>query len=269
MVELSEKAREIRKNVIRMLSYAGSGHAGGSLGTADFWAALYLGEVINYRVNELDWEERDRVVVSAGHYAPVVYASLAEAGFFPKEELWRLRCLGSRLQGHPVRGSLPGVETTSGSLGQGISQAVGMALVARMDKKKWRVVCFMGDGEQDEGQVWEAYMLAGKEKLSNLVIVVDRNGIQIDGATETVMPLEPFREKLLAFNLNPIEVDGHSFEEIKGGFEKARRELSIPTVIILRTTPGKGVSFMEGKSEWHGKVPDEEEAKLALVELSR
>jgi len=266
---LRERAKRIRKNIVRMLSISGSGHSGGPLGSADFWTALYLGGVINYRVNEPDWENRDRVIVSAGHYAPVVYATLAEAGFFPEEELWTLRRLGSRLQGHPVKGSLPGIETSSGPLGQGVSVAVGMALAARLDKKKWRVICFMGDGEQNEGQVWEAYMLAGKEKLSNLLVVIDRNEIQVDGDTEEVLPLEPLVAKLQAFNLEVVEIDGHNVSKIVEELRRGSYRSEKPTVMILKTVPGKGVSFMEGKFVWHGKVPDAEETKLALAELSK
>ena len=197
--DLEVKANEIRAEVIKMLVEAGTGHPAGALGAADFWTLLYLGGLI--KINPQDpWnEDRDRVVLSAGHYCPVLYAVLAEAGFFPKEELSSLRKIDSRLQGHPVARMLPGIENSSGTLGQGISVAVGMALAARMDKKKHRVICFMGDGEQNEGQVWEAYMSVAKYKLSNLTIVIDRNNIQIDGHTEDVMPLEPLEKKLKHF----------------------------------------------------------------------
>jgi len=266
---LAEKANMLRAEVVKMLSAAGTGHSAGSLGSADFWTLLYLGGLINYRANEPWWEDRDRVVLSAGHYCPILYAVLAEIGFFPKTELASLRQLGSRLQGHPVAKMLPGIETSSGPLGQGISQAVGMALAAKMDNKKWRVICFMGDGEQDEGQVWEAYLCAAKYALSNLTVVVDRNNIQIDGQTEDVMPLSSLAAKLSAFNFNVIEVDGHSMTDIAGAMGRAKVTFEKPTAIILRTTPGKGVSFMENDPSWHGKVPSPAEEILALAELKR
>lgn len=265
---LQDKANLIREVLIKMLVNAGSGHSGGPLGTADFWTALYFGDVIRYRANDPWWEDRDRVVISAGHYAPVVYVTLAEAGYFAKSELDTLRKLNTRLQGHPHARSLPGIETTSGPLGQGISQAVGMALSARMDSKKWRVVCFMSDGEQNEGQVWEAYMLANKNKLSNLTVVIDRNNIQIDGHTEEIMPLEPFGSKLLSFGFNVIEVDGHNIEAIVDALNKAKAVFERPTAIVLHTIPGKGVGYMENLHEWHGKPPIQPgEAVEALADI--
>lgn len=266
---LEEKANDLRLEVIKMLTTAGTGHSAGPLGSADFWTALYFGDLINYRVNEPWWEERDRVVLSAGHYCPVLYAVLAEAGFFPKSELSTLRQLGSRLQGHPVARMLPGVETSSGPLGQGISQAVGVALAAKLDGKKWRTICFMGDGEQNEGEVWEAYMCASKYGLSNLTIVIDRNNIQIDGHTEDVMPLERLAAKLEAFNLNVIEVNGHDIEEIKMAMMRAKVIFEKPTAIILHTIPGKGVDFMENEPAWHGKTPKLGEAVEALAKLRK
>lgn len=257
----------MRQQIIKMLVNAGSGHSAGPLGSADFWAALYFGGVINYQASDAWSEERDRVVLSAGHYCPALYVVLAEAGYFPESELESLRRLNSRLQGHPVARCVPGVETTSGPLGQGISQAVGMALTARIDKKKWRTICFMGDGEQDEGQVWEAYMLAGRERLNNLTIVIDRNNIQIDGHTENVMPLEPLKNKLEAFNLNVLEVDGHNIGEIIDALNKAKAVFEKTTVIILHTIPGKGVGFMEGEYEWHGKAPSVGETIEALKDI--
>ncbi len=265
--DLTIKANLLRAEVVRMLTTAGSGHSAGPLGSADFWTILYLGNLINYRADEPWWEERDRVVLSAGHYCPILYAVLAEAGFFPKAELASLRQLSSRLQGHPVAKMLPGIETSSGPLGQGISQAVGMALVAKMDNKKWRVICFMGDGEQDEGQVWEAYLCAAKYGLSNLTVVIDRNNIQIDGQTERVMPLSSLAAKLSAFNFNVIEVDGHNMADIAEAMGRAKVTFEKPTAIILSTTPGKGVSFMENDPSWHGKVPSRAEEILALAEL--
>ncbi|MBU1070878.1 transketolase [Patescibacteria group bacterium] len=273
--ELQDKANEIREIIIKMLAGAGSGHSAGALGSADFWTALYFGGVINYRSDEPEWEDRDRVVLSAGHYCPVLYAVLAEAGFFLKEELDSLRKIDSRLQGHPHKSStseveqLPGVENTSGPLGQGVSVAVGMAMAAKMDKKDWRVICFMGDGEQNEGQVWEAYLNAAKFDLGNLTLVIDRNNIQLSGRTETIMPLEPFKAKLESFGLRVIEVNGHDIEEILQAMKMARVMLDRPTAIILYTTPGKGVDFMENKSEWHGKPPIEPgEAVEALEEIN-
>lgn len=264
---LEEKARVIREEIIKMLVNAGSGHAAGPLGSADFWTALYFGDLINYRSDEPWWDGRDRVILSAGHYCPVLYAVLAEAGYFDKSELASLRKINSRLQGHPVAKVLPGIETSSGPLGQGISLAIGMALTARMDRKKWQTICFMGDGEQDEGQIWEGYMFCGKEKLNNLTLVIDRNNIQIDGHTEEVMPLESLRRKLEAFNLNVLEVDGHSMEEIVDAVKQARAQSLKTTVIILKTIPGKGVSFMENRPEWHGKAPDVKQAAKALQEI--
>lgn len=266
---LMEKASELRQEVVKMLTNAGTGHSAGPLGSADFWTLLYLGGLLNYRASDPWWEERDRVILSAGHYCPILYAVLAEVGFFPKTELATLRQLGSRLQGHPIARILPGVETTSGPLGQGISQAVGMALAAKLDNKKWRVVCFMGDGEQDEGQVWEAYLCASKYALSNLTVVIDRNNIQIDGHTEEVMPLGSIGEKLAAFNFNVIEVDGHNFSDITEAMGRARVTFEKPTAIILRTIPGKGVDFMENEPAWHGKAPKLGEAVLALSELKK
>lgn len=267
--ELQQKANQLRQEVIKMLVNAGTGHSAGPLGSADFWTLLYLGGLINYRPEEPWWEDRDRVILSAGHYCPIFYTILAEAGFFPKTELATLRQLGARLQGHPIARSLPGVETTSGPLGQGISQAVGMALAAKTDNKKWRVVCFMGDGEQDEGQVWEAYLCAAKYALGNLTVVIDRNNIQIDGHTEDVMPLGSIGTKLSAFNFNVIEVDGHNMSDINEAMGRAKVTFEKPTAVILRTIPGKGVEFMENEPAWHGKAPKVGEAVEALSELKK
>lgn len=265
--ELQLKTNSLRQTVVKMLTNAGTGHSAGPLGSADFWTSLYLGGLISFRPDEPWWEERDRVILSAGHYCPILYAVLAEAGFFPKAELMSLRQMGSRLQGHPLAKMLPGIETSSGSLGQGISQAVGMALAAKADNKKWRVVCFMGDGEQDEGQVWEAYLCAVKYTLSNLTVVIDRNNIQIDGHTENVMPLGSIGEKLTAFGFNVIEIDGHNFGDIAEAMGRARVTFEKPTAIILRTIPGKDVGFMENDPVWHGKSPKLSEAVEALAEL--
>lgn len=267
--ELEIKANEIRETVIKMLVEAGSGHPAGALGSADFWTLLYLGGVIHVSPQDPWSEDRDRVVLSAGHYCPVLYAVLAEAGFFPREELASLRKINSRLQGHPVARGVPGIENSSGTLGQGISVAVGMALAARLDGKKYRVICFMGDGEQNEGQVWEAYLSAAKYKLSNLTMVIDRNNIQLDGHTEEVMPLEPFGEKLRAFGFNVEEVDGHHMGEMAEAMNRAKVFYEKPTAIILRTTPGKNVDFMENEYTWHGRAPGMGETVQALLELKK
>ena len=265
--ELEEAACTIRQDIISMLVAAGSGHSAGSLDMADVFTALYLGGVANVRPTEPKWHDRDRVILSNGHICPVWYATLAHAGFFPREELKTLRKFGSMLQGHPHMYGVPGVENSAGPLAQGVSQAIGLALAARLDGKSWHTWCLMGDGEQDEGQAWEAFMYAGKMKLNNLTVITDRNNIQIDGFTEDVMPLEPLRQKYESFNWHVIEVDGHNITHIIDACREARSVLEKPTMIIAHTTPGKGVDFMEGKFEWHGKAPNKEEAKLALHEL--
>lgn len=267
--ELSDKANSLREVVIKMLLEAGSGHPAGALGSAEFWTWLYLSGKMNLSGSDPWNMDRDRIVLSAGHYCPVLYAVMAEAGYFPKEELDSLRKINSRLQGHPVAKLLPGIESSSGPLGQGISVAVGMALAGKMDQKKYRVICFMGDGEQDEGQVWEAYMSASKYKLSNLTVVIDRNNIQIDGHTEDVMPLEPFFEKLSSFGFNVMEIDGHNLEVINDAMERSRVFFEKPSAIILRTIPGKNVVFMENKYEWHGKTPGVGETVQALMEIRK
>lgn len=259
-------ANNVRRDIIKMLAVAGSGHSAGPLGMADIFTALYF-EVMNHEPEDPAWEDRDRLILSNGHICPVRYATMAEAGYFPVEELKTLRKLGTRLQGHPERKKLPGVETTSGPLGSGLAQAAGYAYASRMDKKGFRVFCICSDGEQDEGNTWEAAMFAGKYKLSNLTVIMDRNNIQIDGITEDIMPLEPLDEKYKAFGWNVINIDGHNFEEIVSAIANARSVYEKPTVIIAHTIPGKGVSFMEKKFEWHGKPPNKEEAKLALKEL--
>jgi transketolase len=273
---LAEEARKIRVEIIRMLARAGSGHTAGAMGAADLFATLYFGGLINFKKDEPYWEDRDRVVLSCGHYAPVWYATLALAGFFPIEELTTLRKIGSRLQGHPVRqvefaGSnytqLPGIENTGGPLGQGVSIAVGMALAGKMDKKEWKVVCVESDAEQQEGQTWEAYMSAAKYGLGNLIFVIDRNEIQISGKISETMPIEPLRDKLTAYGLRVIEINGNNSEEIQTAFEQGKLYLDQPKAIIMKTVSGKGVSFMEGDYRWHGKAPSNEEAERALEEL--
>jgi transketolase len=266
---LEEMANKIRQDLIEALVEAKSGHSAGPLGMADIFSALYF-HILNHDPNRPDWPDRDRVVLSNGHICPVLYSTLANACYFPLEEFkTTLRKIDSRLQGHPHRGSLPGLETTSGPLGSGISQSIGMALAARLDKRKNRVYCLTSDGEHQEGNTWEALMFAGKQKskLNNLTVVVDRNNIQIDGFTEEIMPLEPFREKYEAFNWHVIEVNGHDIAAFVAAVNEAKAIYEKPTVIIAHTIPGKGVSFMENDYTWHGKPPKPEEAKAALKEL--
>lgn len=264
--KLELTANRIRQEIIKMLLAAGSGHSAGPLGMADVFTAFYF-HILNHDPKKPDWEERDRLILSNGHICPVRYATMAEAGYFPKEELSTLRKLGSRLQGHPERLRLPGVETTSGPLGSGLAQACGYAYAARIDERKFRVYAFCSDGEHDAGNHWEAVLFAGKNKLSNLTAVVDRNNIQIDGHTEDVMPLEPLEDKYKAFNWHVLHIDGHNFNEIVDAVNHAKAVYERPTVIIAHTIPGKGVGFMENKFEWHGKPPKEDEAKIALHEL--
>lgn len=274
--QLELKANLIRQDIIKMLVEAGSGHSAGPLGMADIFTALYF-HILNHDPKNPDWEERDRLILSNGHICPVLYATLAHAHYFPIHELKTLRMLGTRLQGHPHRTTLPGLETTSGPLGSGLSQAAGMALAARMDQKKWRVYVLMGDGEQDEGNVWEAAMFAGKYKLHNLTAFIDRNNIQIDGFTEDVMPLDSLKAKYEAFNWHVIEIDGHNMQAIVEAVDQSKAIYEKPTMIIAHTIPGKGVDFMENRFEWHGMPPDlqdvsgaphkGEQAKVALKEL--
>ena len=265
--ELQQKANEIREDIVKMLLTAGSGHSAGPLGMADVFTALYFGGVMNYDPNNPFWEERDRLILSNGHICPVLYATLAHADYFPREDLMTLRKLGSRLQGHPEREKLPGVETTSGPLGSGLAQASGYAYAARMDGKKFRVYCLTSDGEHQEGNHWEAVMFAGKNNLSNLTVIIDRNNIQIDGYTEDIMPLEPLDEKYKAFNWNVIDIDGHNIREIIDAVNRAKAVQHDPTVIIAHTIPGKGVEFMENLPEWHGKTPSLGETIEALNNL--
>jgi len=263
--ELCEKANEIRKDIIKMLEEAKSGHSAGSLGMADVFTALYFGDVVKYDAKKPDCEERDMVILSNAHICPVWYAVLAHAGYFPKEELMTLRKLGSKLQGHPYRQSVPGIETSGGSLGQGLSIACGMAYsFQNFDKKDNWVWCLTSDGEANEGQIWEAAMFAGKNRLFNLTQIMDRNNIQIDGYTEDVMPLEPLKEKYESFGWHVIDVDGHNIEEIIGACHKSKTIFEKPTLIIAHTIPGKGVEFMEWRYCWHGKVPNSKEAQEAL-----
>lgn len=277
IVALEQKANDIRLSIIEMLVAAGSGHTAGPLDMADIFALLYFG-VMRHDPKNPDWEERDRLVLSAGHICPVLYATLAHAGYLPVEELLTLRSFGSRLQGHPHRQSLPGLETSSGPLGSGLSQAVGMALSHRMDNPYTSryAYCICGDGELNEGQIWEAAMLAGKEGLHNLVVIVDRNGIQIDGYTKDVMPLEPLREKFESFNFDVQEVDGHNIRAVNDAIGKAQSIYSQPSVIIAHTIASKGVDVFERDFKWHGnppgkgpedRVPKNQQAKVALEKL--
>ncbi len=263
---LEEIANRVRETIIETLVEAGSGHSAGPLGMADIFTAFYF-HILNHDPKNPNWEDRDRLILSNGHICPVRYVTMAYAGYFSLEELKTLRKLNSRLQGHPHRTALPGVETTSGPLGSGLGQAVGIALAAQMDKKKYRVYCIMSDGEQDEGNTWETAMFAGKNKLNNLTAFIDRNNIQIDGYTEDVMPLEPLKDKYESFGWHVLEIDGHNFEQIVDAVNEAKAIYEKPTVIIAHTIPGKGVSFMEKDYLWHGRPPTKEEAEIALKEL--
>jgi transketolase len=264
--DLQYKANDIRQDIIAMLLEAKSGHVAGPLGMADVFTALYF-NIMRHDPSNPTWEGRDRLVLSCGHICPVLYATLAEAGYFPKAELKTLRKLGTRLHGHPHNLALPGIETSSGPLGQGSSQAVGMATAFAMDHLKNRVYLVMSDGELQEGQNWEAIMFAGKNKLHNLTAVIDRNNIQIDGYTEDIMPLEPLRDKFEAFNWHVLEIDGHNMQAIINAYHEAEAIFEKPTVIVAHTIPGKGVDFMESQFEWHSKQPSSEEGKKALNEL--
>ncbi len=266
--------REVKQDIIKSLALAKSGHPGGSIGAADFMAALFFGGYMRYNPHDPNWLERDKFILSAGHLAPVLYSCLARAGFFPTEELARVRKLGSHLQGHPgAVGTIPGVETTSGSLGQGISIAVGMAISDKLiDKSDRNVFCLTGDGELQEGSCWEAAMAAGNYKLDNLCWFVDNNDCQIDGRVKDVMSIYPLREKFEAFNFDVIEIDGNNMQEILNAldeFKKNAGKSKKPTCIIGKTKMGNGISFMHDNYKWHGNPPNVEEAKQALEELSK
>jgi len=263
---LEETANLVRQDVIAMIAEAGEGHTAGSLGIADIITAFYF-HILEHKAGNPAWPHRDRFVLSNGHTCAALYSALARAGYFKEDDLLTFGKTGSRLQGHPHRPSLNGLETTSGPLGSGLSQAIGMALAARLDQRTYRTYCVLSDGEQDEGNTWEAVMFAGKMKLSNMTAIIDRNNIQIDGFTEEVMPLEPLRNKYEAFNWHVIEINGHSFPAIISAVAEAQTIFEKPTMIIAHTIPGCGVSFMEHNYLWHGKAPNDEEAKLALREL--
>jgi len=264
--KLSKIAKEIRKDVLLMTTKVGSGHPGGSLSAADIMTALYFHHLRHDPKNPR-WEDRDRFILSKGHACPVLYAALARCGYFPKETLWTLRKVGSILQGHPDMTKTPGVEASTGSLGQGLSIGLGMALAARLDQMDYRVYVLLGDGELDEGQVWEAAMAAAHYKIDNLTAIVDLNGLQLDGFTKDIMSLDPVADKWRAFGWHVIEIDGHNMREILDALDKAERIKYKPTVIIAYTIKGKGVSFMENQVQYHGKPLTEEELERALKEL--
>lgn len=264
--ELIVHARNVRRSIIRMVAHAHSGHPGGSLSAADILTYLYFNEMEISRDNLTD-PKRDRFVLSKGHASPALYAVLAEKGFLPEEELDTFRAIDSRLQGHPKRQPELGIDMSTGSLGQGISVAAGMALAYKVSGTKARVYTLTGDGESEEGEVWEACMAAAHYQLDNLTIILDYNHLQIDGNIRDVIGPEPFREKYEAFGLHVVECDGHDFDSLAGAFREAKATRGVPTVIIAHTVKGKGVSFMENQAGWHGKAPDEEQAKAALAEL--
>ena len=267
-LELSKIANEVRKGIVKSTHSAKSGHPGGSLSAADIITYLYF-EELKVDPKNPRWEERDRFVLSKGHVAPALYATLAEKGFFPKEDLLTLRHVGSYLQGHPDMKGIPGIDMSSGSLGQGVSVAAGMAVAAKLDNKDYRVYALTGDGEIQEGQIWEAAMFAGFRKLDNLVVIVDNNNLQIDGAIDEVCSPYPIDKKFEAFNFHTIVIDGNDFDQIRAALNEAREVKGQPTAIIARTVKGKGVSFMENNVGWHGKGPNDEECRIALEELEK
>ena len=274
IIDLTKKANDIRQSIIKMLVEAKSGHTAGPLGMADVFTIFYF-HILRHNHKNPTWEERDRVILSNGHICPVLYAAMAHSGYFPVEELKTLRKFGSRLQGHPHREYMPWLENSSGPLGSGLSQAVGMALADKIDGKDGStslttgrfIYCFLGDGEMDEGNNWEAIMLAGKNKLRNIIAIVDRNNIQIEGATEDVMPLEPFHSKWKSFNWHVLEVNGHDFESLDKTINDAKKSKDRPVVIIAHTIPSKGVKAWEGDYKWHGIPPTKEQGEMALKEL--
>ncbi len=268
MNDLLQISKKIRISVVESLTAAGSGHLGGSLGMADIFTILYF-NTLNHNPKNPDWSERDRLILSIGHIAPVLYASLAHSGYFPVEDLVTLRKLGSKLQGHPCKDSeLPGIEVSSGSLGQGLSISVGLALAAKMDKKDWKTYCILGDGELQEGSVWEAAMSAAHHKLNKLIAIVDRNNCQIDGKTKDVMELEPLSEKWKAFGWNVIECDGNNLEQLLKVFNELIPVNNKPSVLIAKTKMGKGIKSIEDDYHWHGKVPSKENMKEFILELN-
>ena len=267
-LELQKKANEVRKGIVTAVHSAKAGHPGGSLSAADMFTYLYF-EEMNIDPKDPKKEDRDRFVLSKGHTAPGLYSALANRGYFPVEDLKTLRKLGSYLQGHPCMQETPGVDMSSGSLGQGLSAAVGMALAAKMDNKDYRVYCLCGDGEIQEGQIWEAAMFAGHRKLDNLVVIVDNNGLQIDGKVEDVCSPYPIDKKFEAFNFHTINIDGNDMDQIAAAMKEARQTKGMPTAIIMKTVKGKGVSFMENNAGWHGKAPNDEEYAIAMADLDK
>ena len=267
-LELEKMANEIRKDIVTAVHSAKSGHPGGSLSSADIFTYLYF-EEMNVDPANPKWEDRDRFVLSKGHVAPGLYSTLAEKGYFPKEDLKTLRHTGSYLQGHPEMKHIPGIDMSSGSLGQGVSVAVGMAAAGKYDKKDYRVYTLTGDGEIQEGQIWEAAMWAGHRKLDNLVVIVDNNNLQIDGSVEDVCSPYPIDKKFEAFNFHVINIDGNDFDQIRAAFKEARETKGMPTAIIAKTVKGKGVSFMENAAGWHGKAPNDEEYEIAMADLEK
>ena len=267
-LELQKAANEVRKGIVTAVHGAKAGHPGGSLSAADIFTYLYF-EEMNIDPKDPKKEGRDRFVLSKGHTAPGLYSTLANRGYFPVEDLPTLRHLGSYLQGHPCMQETPGVDMSSGSLGQGISAAVGMALAGKMDNKSYRVYTLLGDGELEEGQVWEASMFAGHRKLDNLVVIVDNNGLQIDGKIDDVCSPYPIDKKFEAFNFHVINIDGNDFDQIDAAFKEAKATKGMPTAIICKTLKGKGVSFMEGNVGWHGKAPNDEEYAIAMADLEK
>ena len=267
-LELQKQANEIRKGIIAAVHSAKSGHPGGSLSAADIFTYLYF-EEMNIDPKNPKMEDRDRFVLSKGHVAPGLYAALAHRGYFPVEDLTTLRHVGSYLQGHPDMKHTPGVEMSAGSLGQGVSTAVGMALAGKMDNKDYRVYTMLGDGEIEEGQVWEAAMFAGHRKLDNLVVIVDNNNLQIDGTIEEVCSPYPIDEKFKAFNFNVVTINGHDFDQIREALNNAKNTKGMPTAIVMNTVKGKGVSFMENQVGWHGAAPYDEQYKVAMEDLEK
>lgn len=268
MIELDQRANEMRGDIVRMIAQAGSGHPGGSLSCTDIMCALYFGGVLNHDAEQPDAEDRDRFILAKGHAAPALYAALAHAGYIPREELMTLRELGTRLQGHPDSNLVPGVEVSTGSLGQGLSIAAGVAAGFKLDKAEQNVFALLGDGECQEGQVWEAAMFAAHQKLDNLIAIVDRNCLQIDGDTKDVCDPGDLGAKFSAFGWNAVEVDGHNVSELVEVLNKLKADRSgVPHVVIARTVKGKGVSFMENQAGWHGKAPNAEQTEAALAEL--
>ncbi|MFN2614492.1 MAG: transketolase [Actinomycetota bacterium] len=267
--DLKRISKELRVDIIQTLLEAGSGHPGGSLSEIDMLTCLYFGGILNYKADQPAWPERDRFVLSKGHASPGYYATLARAGFFPKDWLKTFRKFGSPLQGHPDRTKIPGVEVSAGSLGQGLSTAVGLALGARLDGASWHTFCMVGDGESQEGQMWEAIMFAGNHGVANLTCIVDFNQVQQTGFTKDIEDLEPLGEKYRAFKWNVVEIDGHDHRQVMDALRLSKEHKGQPTVVVAHTIKGKGVSFMELNYEWHGKAPNAEQAAAAIAEIEK